>query len=140
LKEHSDKLLQTLTENLPDMNLKECMEENKGSEEEEILPLDFRTAIIQESNKVIIQAKPLSMKTDAEFLAEAEKDAKRKAMYENIPLDQRPLDDYLEAVKLEDFKEDDKNVIMIEPDIDIKKKFEQVDLECNKDERINNTF
>lgn len=56
----------------------------------------------------------------------------------HIPLDQRPLDDYLEAVKLEKFQENDESVIMIEPDIDIQKKFEEVDLDCNQEDRINN--
>lgn len=59
------------------MNLKECMEPDQrsasGGSDEEILPLDFRTAIVSETNKVIIQAKPLAMKTDLEFLAEEEK-------------------------------------------------------------------
>lgn len=47
------------------------------------------------------------------------------------------MDAYLEAVKKEPFKDD--NVILIEPDIDIKKKFEEIDLPCNIEFRINNS-
>ena len=43
-------------------------------------------------------------------------------------------------MRLEGFREDDKSVIMIEPDIDIKQKFDEVSLECLMEERINNTF
>mgnify|MGYP001563999658 CR=1 FL=1 len=33
----------------------------------------------------------------------------------------------------------DENVISIEPDINIKEKFEQIDMLCNTEQRINNT-
>ena len=49
-------------------------------------------------------------------------------------------DAYLEAVKKEPFKDDDGNVILIDPDINIKEKFEQIDLACNREKRINNTI
>lgn len=50
------------------------------------------------------------------------------------------MESYLEAVKKEPFKEDDSNVILIDPDINIKEKFDQIDLACNREHRINNTF
>lgn len=141
LKNHSDKLTATLVENLPDLNLKDVNDESKEpSEDEEVLPLDFRTAMLEEQNKIIIQAKPLHLKTDNEFLEEVEREARRKEALKNIPLDQQPIDDYLEAVRLEGFKQDDKSVIMIEPDIDIKQKFDEVVLEFEKEARINNTL
>ncbi len=43
---------------------------------------------------------------------------------------------YLDAVKKEPFKDD--NIILIDPDINIKEKFDQIDLACNKENRINN--
>ena len=46
------------------MNLKEIADEESDDEEDEVLPLDFRTAMIEEENKVVIQAKPLDFKTD----------------------------------------------------------------------------
>ena len=48
-------------------------------------------------------------------------------------------DSYLEAVKKEPFR-DDNNVILIEPDINIKEKFDEIDMACNKENRINNQF
>jgi hypothetical protein len=50
------------------------------------------------------------------------------------------MDSYLEAVKKEPFKQDEGNVIMIEPGINIKEKFDQIELACNKEQRINNTI
>lgn len=89
LKNHSDKLTATLVENLPDLNLKDVNDESKEpSEDEEVLPLDFRTAMLEEQNKIIIQAKPLHLKTDNEFLEEVEREARRKEALKNIPLDQ----------------------------------------------------
>ena len=46
------------------MNLKDIVDENSEEDDEEVLPLDFRTAIIEEENKVVIQAKPLDFKTE----------------------------------------------------------------------------
>ena len=45
----------------------------------------------------------------------------------------------MEAVKKEPFR-DSENVIMIETDINIKEKFEQIDLACNRERRINNSL
>lgn len=47
------------------MNLKELEvdEQSEDAEDdEEVLPLDFRTALIPEENKIVIQAKPLIFK------------------------------------------------------------------------------
>lgn len=107
---------------MPDVNLKEIEQEesenDEGSEDEEVLPLDFRTALIEDQNKVVIQAKPLQFKTDAEILREQLEDQREK--------EQRleSMESYLDAVKKEPFKEDDGNVILIDPDINIKEKFD----------------
>ena len=70
----SERLLETLNENLPELNLQE-IEESEGEregheseEEEDVLPLDFRTALIEKDNRVVIQAKPLQFKSDADAL------------------------------------------------------------------------
>jgi hypothetical protein len=49
----SEQLLKTLNDNLPDMNLNE-LEASEDDEDEEVLPLDFRTTLIEDENKVII--------------------------------------------------------------------------------------
>jgi hypothetical protein len=65
-----------LNENLPEMNLRDIEEESKHQTDEDdddefIHPLDFRTALIEEENKVVIQAKPLNLKTEEDLLREA---------------------------------------------------------------------
>lgn len=86
---------------------------------------------------MVIQAKPLSFKTDEEILRELEEQKEREAKAQSAI---ESVESYLEAVKKEPFKEDDENVILIEPEINIKEKFDQIDLMCNKEHRINNTF
>ena len=49
-------------------------------------------------------------------------------------------DSYLEAVKKEPFKQDEGDVLLIDPDINIKEKFDAIDLLCNQEQRINNTL
>ena len=143
----SEQLLRTLQENLPDMNLREIEEEenrrmtegeDNDDDDEDVVPLDFRTALIEQENKVVIQAKPLTLKTDEQLLREAtqlpEEEEKKGSEFES-------MESYLEAVKKEPFKpEEDPNVILIEPDINIKEKFEAIELACNSEQRINNTI
>ena len=78
-------LHKALVDSLPDMNLGNDEEE----EEDDVVPLDFRTALMQD--KIIIQAKPLEFKEDDYFLTE--ESAK------NTNVDKMDLDSYLEAVK-----------------------------------------
>jgi hypothetical protein len=61
LRKTSEKMTETLVENLPSMNLNEIEESESEMEdtEDEVLPLDFRTALIEKDNRVVIQAKPL---------------------------------------------------------------------------------
>jgi hypothetical protein len=49
------------------------------------------------------------------------------------------IDAYLEMVNKKAFKEED-GAIMLDPDINIKEMFEQIDLPCNKVERMNNSI
>jgi hypothetical protein len=56
LRQTSEQLLKTLNENLPDMNLREIeldeerrlTEGEDGSDDEDVVPLDFRTALIEQ--------------------------------------------------------------------------------------------
>jgi len=60
LRDASDRLLETLNDNLPDMNLQEIEESesereaNGSGDDEDVLPLDFRTALVEKDNKVVI--------------------------------------------------------------------------------------
>jgi len=105
------------------MNLNEIDESESERDElsdADVLPLDFRTALIEEDNRVVIQAKPLSLKLDAkeEFL---KSDPSKGG-----------LDSYLEMVKKTAFK-DDEGAAIIDPGYDIKEKFEEIDLPCNNE-------
>ena len=46
-----------MIENLPEMNLNDIDSDASGSDSE-IVPLDFRTAMINNGTKLVIQAKP----------------------------------------------------------------------------------
>ena len=96
-----------------------------SEDEEEVLPLDFRTAMLKDGNKIVIQAKPLQQNP--------EKNDEKKS---GEPL---TLNEYLDMVRMEPFKEED-GAIMLEPDINIKEVFDKFDLACNQENRINNTL
>lgn len=129
----SEALLRTLNENLPDMNLKEIEEEEnrrmtdgeEDDDDDDVVPLDFRTALIETQNRVVIQAKPLSLKTDDDLLREASipvEDEEVKTGFESQAFE--TTESYLEAVKKEPFREEEGNFILIDPDINIKEKFD----------------
>lgn len=68
LKNASKEMERRLIENLPDMNLADITSgESSGGDGEdsdsEVVPLDFRTALAQSDNKVMIQARPLKFKS-----------------------------------------------------------------------------
>ena len=120
------------------MTDRESEAEEEDDDDEDVVPLDFRTALIEAENKVVIQAKPLALKTDDELLREAallpsQVEESKTGEFESI-------ESYLEAVKKEPFSQEEANVILIEPDINIKAKFDAIELACNKEQRINNTF
>jgi hypothetical protein len=58
----------------------------------------------------------------------------------DMPKEFDTMESYLEAVKKEPFREEEGNYILIDPDINIKEKFEEIDLACNKEQRLNNTL
>jgi hypothetical protein len=133
LRKASEKMTETLVENLPSMNLNEIEESESEMEdtEDEVLPLDFRTALIEKDNRVVIQAKPLQQKSAFEDDDEEEKVGARSGP--------GGLDAYLNMVKKESFKEED-GAVMLDPDINIKAKFDAILLDCNKENFINNSL
>ena len=124
LRKTSDKLTETLNQNLPDMNLAE-ISESESEMDDAVLPLDFRTALLENENRVVIQAKPLEY---------GKEESKKQAVDPGAD-----LDSYLEMVRFEPFKENE-GAILIDPDINIKEKFDKIDLPCNQENRLNNTF
>jgi hypothetical protein len=101
LRQTSKQLHEKLLASLPDMNLDEVTSNTSNSDSEhenEVVPLDFRTALVKAENKIVIQAKPLHFKTVEEDLRDM------------IAAQERLLngeDEYLSAVKKEAFAEDD---------------------------------
>jgi hypothetical protein len=66
LKTTSAKLTDKLIQSLPDMNLDDITSNTSNSDSEnetEVVPLDFRTALIKAEEKIVIQAKPLHFKS-----------------------------------------------------------------------------
>lgn len=114
------------------MNLDEITSNTSNSDSEqenEVVPLDFRTAFIHAENKVVIQAKPLHFKTVEEDLQELEQQ-QEKALTGD--------DAFFATVKKEAFAEDDEQVLMIDPGMNVDEIFGDVYLPCEMVRRINN--
>lgn len=134
LKKTSASLHEKLLGSLPDMNLDEVTSNTSNSDSEhenEVVPLDFRTALVKQEGKIVIQAKPLYFKTVDEDLRDIEEAEERIKNGE---------DEYLAAVKKEAFAEDDDQVLMIDPGMDADTIFGDVKLPCEQVRRINNTL
>lgn len=125
LRKTSASLQERLVGNLPDMNLDDVTSNSSNSESEQendVVPLDFRTALVKAENKIVIQAKPLHFKSVEEDMQDLEQQEERKRNGEQ--------DEYLAAVNKEAFAEDDEQVMMIDPGMDADTIFGDVKLPC----------
>ena len=104
--------------NLPEMNLEDEDGDSasSGGSDIEILPLDFRTAMV--NGKLVIQAKPKDYKSTQQDFTKAEE--KKPGSDEEDELDpDKAIGDvfqYLRSVRKEAFDVTDPNVVMIDPD------------------------
>jgi hypothetical protein len=136
LKVTSDKMRATMIESLPDVNFDDPESSAGESEDEEVVPLDFRTKLLKENftEKVVIQAKPMHIKSNEEYLAtikqEEERDARMKAGSSEA---------FFEAMRKEAF-EDTPDVMLLDPDTELDAKLDAIDLPCNMEARINNAI
>jgi hypothetical protein len=136
LKATSDKMRAKMMESLPDVNFDDPESSAGESEDEEVVPLDFRTKLLKENyqEKVVIQAKPMHIKTNEEYLAtikeEEERDARMKAGSSEA---------FFEAMRKEAF-EDTPDVFLLDPDTELDAKLDAIDLPCNMEVRINNAI
>jgi hypothetical protein len=128
LKVINDKMHEEMQKNLPELNLKD-QSESESSDNEDVLPLDFNTAMIGKENKIVIQAKPLLF--DEKKYDEDERVTKDPS-YMN-------MNDYLESARKDPFKEDE-GAVNIDPDINIRDKFNKIRLPCEESVRLNNSF
>ena len=106
-----------MIENLPDMNLNDIDSDASGSDSE-IVPLDFRTAMINNGTKLIIQAKPKEFITVEEEIRAVEQ-GRLGEIQPDMDLDPDQnigdLDAYLRSVRKEAFDVDDEDVVLIDP-------------------------
>jgi len=140
LKDVSLRMREKMIESLPDVNLEDGESSaNNESEDEEVVPLDFRTALLKTDEageqKVVIQAKPMHIKTAEEYLQTLEEEEeKAKAVMSNTS------DAFFNAMRKDAFNDDDGAVILIDPGMDLDDKLKEIDLPCNLEERINNAY
>ena len=128
----------TLKENLPDLNLDETTE---SDDNEEVVPLDFRTKLMNGQGDVVLQAKPLKVynsdEDDGELIGDIIRNNKKNPESEALNM---TTEDFLKEHRKEAFDENDESVILIKPNLGIKEKLEEIDLECNKNNYLNNTL
>ena len=127
IKEVSNELRNTLKDNLPDLAVNETTE---SDDNEEVVPLDFRTKFMDNGNDVVLQAKPLKLygsdEDDGEKIGDIIKKAKRSEESRMLSMSS---EDYLNKYKKEAFEDDDENVILIRPNLNIIDKLESIDME-----------
>ena len=143
LSKNTKAINEIMVQNLPDMNLHQVDSDASGSDAE-IVPLDFRTAIVKEggSEKLVIQAKPIKY-----YTIEEEMDSvTRGKMKEQLESRQDPdtaigsVEDYLAALRKDAFNVEEEDVVLIDPGVNSKRLYQEVDLPCMKEQRINNSL
>lgn len=84
LRQTSERLHETLLENLPDINNapgeSESEAEPEESDNDEVTPLDFCTALMNSGNgeEIVVQAKPMKFKTVQEDLEDLAKEEEKE--------------------------------------------------------------
>lgn len=138
LRKNKDEIHKLMVDNLPEANLSEA--DSDASSDAEIVPLDFRTAIVD--GKLVIQAKPKEYLT-AEQEMELVEQGKFGAI--NGPeldpdLAIADLDSYLKSVRKEAFDVNDDNVVLIDPGLAAKNRYANIKLPCEQQNYINNSL
>lgn len=116
LRKNKELIHKRMLENLPDINLNENDSDGSGSDSE-IVPLDFRTAVINNGTKLVIQAKPKDFISIEQEMDVVEQGRIADIMPPALNPDQAigDLDEYLRSVKKEAFDLSDENVVLIDP-------------------------
>ena len=138
---------QIFLSNLPDFKLleinhKEKNDNHESDDDEDVVPLEFRTATIDEKGeKLVIQARPMNFANLEEDLAKAEQEIVNDDLYaeeRNKNMGVSQVDAYLRMMRNEPFNMDDENVVLIDPGQDTKDKYKDFLLPCEREDRINN--
>lgn len=111
------------------MNLNDS---STSGEDDEVLPLDFRTTMLHDEGRVVIQAKPLTSKDDID----GAKSLREKTANVKVS-DMSNLNTFLEAVHQEPFKEEE-GAVNLDPGIEIDEEFAKITLPCTEGAFINN--
>ena len=100
LRKNKELIHQRMLENLPDINLNEIDSDGSGSDSE-IVPLDFRTAVINNGTKLVIQAKPKDFISLEQEMEAVEQGRISEVMPPTLDPDRAigDLDEYLRSVK-----------------------------------------
>ena len=130
-----------MVENLPEINLNDIDSDASGSDAE-IVPLDFRTAVI--NNKLVIQARPKQYLTLEQEMEAIEKGRFSDLLGPEGELDPdvaiRDLDEYLKSVRKEPFDINDDNVVLIDPGNAAETRYKDIQMLCDSENRINNSL
>ena len=128
----------TLKDNLPELNPEETTE---SDDNEEVVPLDFRTKLLDSNGDIVMQAKPLRLygsdDDDGESISEILKKSKD---HEERKFLQMSSEDYLTQNRKEAFNDDDENVILIQPNTNIREKLEAIEFDCTRYTYLNNAI
>ena len=129
-----------MLKNLPDMNLDD-IDSNASGSDSEIVPLDFRTAMINNGTKLVIQAKPKEYITIEQEMQAVEDGRASDVQGPALDPDRAigDLDTYLQSVRKEAFDVDDEDVVLIDPGMAATIRYDDIKLPCDQDLRINNS-
>ena len=138
LRKNKEEIHKIMVENLPEINLSEA--DSDASSDAEIIPLDFRTAIVD--GKLVIQAKPKEYLTLEQELEAVEKGKMNQINGPELDPDKAisDLDMYLKSVRKEAFDVNDENVVLIDPGLASKNRYAHLKLPCEADGLINNSL
>eukprot|EP00354_Favella_ehrenbergii_P010768 CAMPEP_0170464358 /NCGR_PEP_ID=MMETSP0123-20130129/9122_1 /TAXON_ID=182087 /ORGANISM="Favella ehrenbergii, Strain Fehren 1" /LENGTH=245 /DNA_ID=CAMNT_0010730015 /DNA_START=858 /DNA_END=1595 /DNA_ORIENTATION=- len=108
----------------------------------EIVPLEFRTAMINNGTKLVIQAKPKEYSTVEQEMQAVEQGRFEGAETEHLDPDKTAgdLEAYLKSLRKEAFDADDENVVLIDPGQTSLARYEDILLPCEKEQRANNSL
>lgn len=118
LSKNTQTINEIMVQNLPDMNLHEVDSDASGSDAE-IVPLDFRTAIVKEGNseKLVIQAKPIKYNTIEEEMDSITRGKMKEQLESKMDPDTAigSVEDYLAALRKDAFNVEEEDVVLIDP-------------------------
>lgn len=124
-----------MLENLPEMNLNDRDADSASSGSDvEILPLDFRTAMV--NGQLVIQAKPKDYKS----ANQTQKQDGKEDGEEDLDPDKAigDINQYLKSVRKDAFDSHDPNVVLIAPNRRNKKDYKDILLPCEREKLLTN--